>query len=325
MLLITNFLIETVTIEGAKADLKRFRNIEPAIYNEERLYEQPIPEFIDESALNAQENENNDAQIANMTNEFDSSVLQEIDRSQINGSGEGDQTNSALSFEGDIPNAIVVTMNGNMNFVPGQVTDMIPRMIQEQEEEVTESNDIANETENEVDVKPIVPLYDVANNNEILNQIEEHETFIVSDSDSEDFIEIKVGPKGFGKPLDTIFTPDGLFKRETPDEISGDMLFIEKVRTKSSILWNSHIKCSTFQLFYHSQKDGGRIYKVGDRRVLFPGIIFTKFSCSWFLSLRSSALNRWPVSRGITLIEAGIVSGFKLVLLAGRLDIAFYV
>lgn len=218
-----------MTIEGARADLLRFRNIEPPVYNVERLYEQPIPEFVQENALNAQENESNNKQ----TDGFDSTVVAEFDRSQTNSSSGGNQTNSNDSIRVGIPNASVATTNGNMNFVDGrnerQATNDV---VQEQEEDEAVAGSNAIDDEIEVDVKPLVPLYEVANNNEILNQIEEHETFNISDSDSEDDIEIKVGPKGFGKPLNTIITPDGLFKRETPDEISGDMPFIEKVRTK---------------------------------------------------------------------------------------------
>lgn len=82
------------------------------------------------------------------------------------------------------------------------------------------------ETNIECDVKPIVPLYTVANNDDIVNQLQEHETIIVEDSSDEE-IEIKVGPKGFGKPLKA--TTEDLIKRETPDEISGNMPFTEKV------------------------------------------------------------------------------------------------
>lgn len=83
----------------------------------------------------------------------------------------------------------------------------------------------------QLDVKPVVLLYDVANNNDIINQLEDYEIIIVSDSsDSEDDMEMKIGPKGYGQPLNCIVTPEGLIKRELPDVISGDIPFIEKVK-----------------------------------------------------------------------------------------------
>lgn len=75
---------------------------------------------------------------------------------------------------------------------------------------------------NEIESKPVVvPLYEVhrANNEDILNQLEEWHVDYVDDD-----IEIIVSSKGYGGPLKT--TLEGLVKLEKPDDFSGMIPYI---------------------------------------------------------------------------------------------------
>lgn len=177
----------------------RFRNIEPAIYNERRLNEQPIPEFNAENGLHALED----------YNEYDEMIA--ADDTMIEPLEENTASEYAQSVRIDLFNRNNIDVGVGLDSIQDSKADDV--------------ND-GDGTHSEIDVKLIVPLYTMANNDAIINQLQEHETIIVEDS-SDDDMEIKVGPKGFGKPLGA--TLDDLIKRETPDEISGDMPFIQKV------------------------------------------------------------------------------------------------
>lgn len=90
------------------------------------------------------------------------------------------------------------------------------------------TDDIAAGTSHDsvIDVKPnLVPIYEIhkANNEGIRKQLEDKVVEIIDD------MEITVTSKGFGKPLNA--TAEGLIKRETRDEISGDIPFITTVGT----------------------------------------------------------------------------------------------
>lgn len=198
-------------IEAALGDLYRFRNIEPPIYNENRLKERPIPEQIDGDTFPE------DAE----------SLHESVDN--------GDESNDNESLESvadmvqnDLPNASDV-LNANNNLT-GDMDDTHNELIGDQDgfnlPEVENALNVSGETTEDplafetIDVKPnLVPLYEhhVANQNNILAQL--HEPDIIEDDD----VIIIVGSKGFAMPLNA--TPDGLIKREQLDIISGDMPF----------------------------------------------------------------------------------------------------
>lgn len=112
MIFLMNWIIRIGTIESATADLMRFRKISPAIYNERRLYEQPVPEFIDETIPI-----NNNAHI------FESDLLIQ-----------NEQTNQSTLIEGNND----INIPGNTNFIGEMENEQVSQ------EEISHSNNDAS-------------------------------------------------------------------------------------------------------------------------------------------------------------------------------------
>lgn len=232
------------SLEGALDYLKSHRNVEPGLYNEGRLNEQPIPEndgrdHDDNDASDENENADNaieeilipandDVPVMNGNDEVVETAENNIDpiNTSSNGNaghiieeiliGNGQNSDGGLNNTGNNGNGSNVAESAVESNVIGDEIEI----------EANNSND--NENANRAgyvgDQKQhLVPVYEIctANREAMLLQLEDRSVHVVDD------MEITVGSKGFGRPLNV--TVDGLLKREARDEISGEIPFNEKV------------------------------------------------------------------------------------------------
>lgn len=238
-------MFRTATREGALEKLVRLRNIEPAIYNESRILEKPIPPPIPvvtfEEVLIVEGA--NGSNISDQSAAFDALELStEMGEPSFAGVSDSSQIeissiekSNALESLADVLDKPDDSVSVQTSINAAASSNMPQNAQDASEENNTLSVSGVLESENEPtpqfenEQKPdLAPLYEIhAQNERDINSLLDKPVDFHCEILEDDIEMIYYGTLQL-KPFAA--TPDGLTKREVPDEISGMMPFNKTVR-----------------------------------------------------------------------------------------------
>lgn len=272
-----------MSVDDALEYANKHRNIEPAIYNDERLTEYPIPDAdeideIDESIngdgiddeLLVQQNENggeNEHLGDTHQNEGDESILGENNASNVTNSSTNPDPIEEIMMEMSLTDSNERNTTSSLNDESIDDTQINVAVSPTNETVAGNQSDAAVGNINAIDpikCEPCLLLEPVSRN---INELEDLLTGDIVDVYDDDVV-ITIGKKGFGKPIQ--ITIDGLIKHEN-DIVSGDVAFSDIQVSLYFALIRSF--CCLLSVFTMQDLQGtiiGRCYKLGKDKFAVP-------------------------------------------------------